>query len=137
MFNRHEKGVGEKLCRRLKVPLAEELDDSIRGLMPGHFRAWGLPGDSVRKQLVERAGFGLFPFFLVKKRREVTFLLILILCEFRRSCLGIHILLFSYQGGVGMQEEGKRSWEAQEAQMTRSWTASPSEPKGWMGPQGW
>ena len=68
--------------------------------MPGHFRAWGLPGDSVRKELVERAGFGLFPFFLVKKRvGEVTFLLILILCEFRRSCLGIHILLFSHQGG--------------------------------------
>ena len=30
-FNRHEKGVGGKLCRRLKVPLAEGLDDSIVG----------------------------------------------------------------------------------------------------------
>ena len=34
-FNRHEKGVGGKLCRRLKVPLAEGLDDSIVGWCRG------------------------------------------------------------------------------------------------------
>ena len=45
------------------MPLAEGLDDSI----VGQLRAWGLPGDSVRNKLVGGAGFGLFPFFLVKK----------------------------------------------------------------------
>ena len=67
--------------------------------MSGHFRAWGLPGDSVRKEFV--AGWVWAVPILSSKEKvgEVIVLLILILCEFRRSCLSIHILLFSYLGG--------------------------------------